>query len=87
MTTNDTMGGERKVDVLAAMDDVWHRGLCSENVLSFEEARSAVSKLIEDHKIMREALQWVSGYSYAGGRSFGEVSPVKEALASIGATP
>lgn len=47
------MTSETRVDVLAVLADIWHRGLCSENVNNFEASRAAVAELIDSVKSMR----------------------------------
>ena len=55
------------------------RGVSKEgDIIKYVERAEAAEALVRE---LRAALEWVASHSYAGGKAFGQIEPVKSALA------
>jgi hypothetical protein len=56
------MSDTKTVDSVLA--DIWHRGLCTENVRDFEAARAAFAELIEASRKISDADAYARMYAH-----------------------
>lgn len=76
----------QKIDLDAVMKDAEaklsasFRDSHAESAHALSLVRAAVAELIEDRRVLADALRWVAEFSYAGGKRFADVEPIKAAL-------